>query len=158
MKQVTLLLLFFFACVCSQAQMVKKISIDDLDNYIRNSNKPMVVNFWASFCKPCIEEIPYFLESAAKNDSVEMVLVSLDLPDFYPAKVESFLKKRNFIGATQFWLNETNADDFCPRIDPSWQGAMPVTLFVNNNRAYRRFVGRPMTQLQVIEAFELLTK
>jgi thiol-disulfide isomerase/thioredoxin len=142
-----------------QAQLVKKISVGELEQFIADSKTPLVINFWATFCKPCIDEIPYFLAAAeAKGDSMELVLVSLDLPEYFPKKVESFLLARQFTGPTQFWMNETNADSFCPRIDTSWEGTMPVTLFVNNKKIYRRFVNRPMTELQVKEAFNELIR
>ncbi len=158
MKQIMLLLLVSGACLALNAQQVKKVSIDELEQYIQKSDRPLVVNFWATFCKSCIEEIPFFIQSRNAHPGVELVLVSLDLPDYYPAKVESFLRKKAFGDATHFWLDETNADTFCPRIDPLWEGAMPVTLFVNRSSNYRRFVGRPMTGPQVIEAFEELVR
>lgn len=158
MKQILCFLLYFFLLGTVSGQMVKKISIGELESYINSSPRPLVVNFWATFCKPCIEELPYFLSAAEKHDSVELVLVSLDLPDYYPAKVETFLKTRQFTNATLFWLDETNADTFCPRIDPGWEGAIPVTLWVDNSKAYRKFVNRPMTEAQIRLAFTELTK
>jgi hypothetical protein len=46
-------------------------------------------------------------------------------------------------------LNETNADYFCPKIDPKWDGTLPSTLYVNNKTGYRAFFGRPMTDRQI---------
>ena len=136
-------------------RLLKKISIGQLEQYITDSKTPLVINFWATFCKPCIEEMPYFIGNARRRPDVELVFVSLDLPDFFPSKVTDFIRKRNFMKATHFWLNETNADTFCPRIDSSWEGAMPVTLFVSKDKQ-RKFVGRPMTEAQVSREFDLL--
>ncbi|KYP14478.1 TlpA disulfide reductase family protein [Flavihumibacter sp. CACIAM 22H1] len=156
-KLIGLLLVLFLSGTCS-AQLVKKLSIDELDQYIKSAQKPMVLNFWASFCRPCVDELPYFMEAQQQYPEVELVMVSLDLPAYYPDKVESFLRAKNFIGATQFWLNETNADSFCPRIDPSWDGAIPVTLWVNPAKGYRKFVHRSMTGAQVKLAYQELTR
>lgn len=155
-------ILGFLLCIClagsSTAQMVKKISIDELDTYIKSAQKPMVINFWATFCRPCIEELPYFLEAQQQYPQVELVMVSLDLPGYFPEKVESFLRAKNFLGPTQVWLNETNADNFCPRIDPAWDGAIPVTLWINPSKSYRKFVNRSMTGPQIKLAYQELTQ
>jgi Thioredoxin domain-containing protein len=142
------------ASVCF-SQEVKKVKITDVEAYIQNSKRPMLVNFWATWCAPCVQEIPYFIETVKRYeaDSVELVLVSLDFPSYYPKQVTSFIKQKNY-EATFFWLNETNADYFCPIIDAKWDGTIPVTLFVNNKTGYRKFFNRALTDRQV----ELETK
>jgi thiol-disulfide isomerase/thioredoxin len=133
-----LVLLFIMGNVFGQG--VKKVKITDLEKTIAESKTPLIVNFWATFCLPCIEEIPYFQEEVKKhrNDSVQLILVSLDLPDYYPSKIKSFATKHKFT-APIAWLDETNADYFCPKVDPKWSGAIPATLFVNNATGYRKF-------------------
>jgi hypothetical protein len=79
---------------------------------------------------------------------VELLLVSLDIKDYYPQKLQSFVTKRSFT-APVAWLNETNADIFCPKIDNKWDGAIPVTLMVNNPKQYRQFYNRAITQPQL---------
>jgi len=121
------------------SQEIKKIKITDLEKTIKESKTPLIVNFWATFCVPCIEEIPYFqkiVKSRAK-DNVKLLLVSLDLKEDY-AKINTVAAKRKFT-APIVWLNETNADYFCPRIDSAWSGAIPASLFINNKTGYRKF-------------------
>jgi thiol-disulfide isomerase/thioredoxin len=121
------------------SQEIKKIKITDLEKTIKESKTPLIVNFWATFCVPCIEEIPYFqkiVKSHAK-DNVKLLLVSLDLKEDY-AKISTVAAKRKFT-ASIVWLNETNADYFCPRIDSAWSGAIPASLFINNKTGYRKF-------------------
>lgn len=129
---------------------VPKIKIDALEKMIASSDQPMVVNFWATFCAPCIKEIPYFQELVKKYDrqGVRLLLVSLDLPEDY-SKVGAFAQKRRFT-APVYFLDESNADMFCPRIDPKWSGAIPATLFVNNRDGYRAFLEDGLSK----EAFE----
>jgi hypothetical protein len=81
----------------------------------------------------------------AAKDTVELLLVSLDLPDYYPAKIESFATKQKFT-APIMWLNENNADVFCPVIDKKWSGAIPASLFVNNATGYRKFIEAQVTE------------
>jgi len=99
-----------------------------------------VVNFWATFCKPCVGEIPHFISIAQKYKAqkVKLLLVSLDLKEDYPQKIRAFAKRFHF-NTNIAWLNETNADLFCPMIDPKWSGAIPATIFVNNKKGYKKF-------------------
>ena len=104
----------------SSAQEIVKWSLDDLKAAIKDSDKPTVINFWATFCKPCIEEIPYFQQIVKKYDSagVRLILVSLDMKESYPSKIKSFASKRKFTAPIKF-LDETDADLFCPAVEPN---------------------------------------
>jgi thiol-disulfide isomerase/thioredoxin len=134
-----------------QAQpAIKKIKITDLEHTIAQSDHPLIVNFWATFCAPCNKEIPYFQSTAAqyKVQRVELILVSLDLPDYYPARIAAFAKDRGYT-VPILWLDETDADYFCPKVDARWSGGIPCSLFINNKTHYRRFFDRQLTGPQV---------
>ena len=122
------------------AQEIKSIKITDLEKTIAESKTPLVINFWATYCKPCVAEIPYFQEEVKKQkaNGVQLILVSLDLKSYYPKKIKSFAASRKFT-APILWLNETDADYFCPKVDPKWSGVLPATLFINNKTGYRKF-------------------
>jgi len=134
----SILLLFVFAF--TNAQSIPRWKLNDLQAAIKNADKPTVFNFWATFCKPCVEEIPYFQQIIKKYDSagVRLVLISLDLSEAYPKQISSFAAKHSFTSPIKF-LNETNADLFCPAVDESWSGAIPASLFVNSKTGYRKF-------------------
>ena len=153
MKQINkiiLLFVFAFSLTSANAQEIKKWKLQDLEAAIKNSDKPTIINFWATFCKPCIEELPYFQETAKKYDSagVQLILVSLDLPQAYPKKISAFAAK-NKIKAPIVFLDETNADLFCPRVDPNWSGAIPASLFINNKTGYKKFFEDQLSKEQV---------
>lgn len=137
---------FLFICPLLQGQEIKKVKITELEKIITESKTPLIINMWATWCKPCVEEIPYFIKEVAahKADSVQLLLVSLDFKEAYPKGISSFAKKRNFTG-TIVWLDETNADYFCPRIDAQWSGAIPATLLINNKTGYRKFAEQQLT-------------
>jgi len=121
-------------------QDIKAIKVTELAKTIKESKSPLIVNFWATFCVPCLQEIPYFQELTEqyKSSNVSLIFVSLDLKEAYPRKVNEMAKKLNLVNPV-VWLNETNADYFCPKIDTSWTGGMPSTLFVNNSTGYYKF-------------------
>jgi len=143
--------------VITNAQSIKKVSITDLENYITKSDHPILVNFWATYCEPCVAEIPNFQNEVKKYKNIELLLVSLDLPDYYPSKIASFARWKNFT-ASIFWLNETNADYFCPKIDKSWSGGIPSSLFVNNKTGYKKFFESQLTIAQLQENCRALVK
>jgi thiol-disulfide isomerase/thioredoxin len=158
MKKILLVIGCFLLLQAGFTQQIKKISINELEGYIAKSNKPLVVNFWATFCKPCIEEIPYFQSIIKKyGDAAELLLVSLDLPEYYPARIASFASNKKFTTPI-VWLNETNADLFCPKIDTTWSGGIPATLFINNKKNYKRFFERQLTEAQVKQEMKALVK
>lgn len=121
-------------------QQIKKVKITDLEKTIAESKTPLIINFWATWCIPCLEEIPYFMEEVKNHvkDSLKLLLVSLDMNDAYPVQIKKTIAKRKITVPVQ-WLDETNADYFCPKIDPKWSGAIPASLFINNKTGYRKF-------------------
>jgi thiol-disulfide isomerase/thioredoxin len=143
MRTSFIIVLLFFT-VSTNAQEIKKVKITDLETIVKESKKPFIVNFWATYCIPCIEEIPYFIDLSKKHD-VELLLVSLDLEDFYPDKIKKFATKNKFT-APIAWLDEYDADYFCPRVDSTWSGAIPASLFINNQAGYRKFLEKELSK------------
>jgi thiol-disulfide isomerase/thioredoxin len=145
--------IFLLLADCTVAQTVQKIKITDLEKTILESKTPLIVSFWATFCVPCLEEIPYFQEAVKnhKADGVRLLLVSLDLQEAYPVQIKKTIVKRK-ISAPVKWLDETNADYFCPKVDPGWSGGMPASLFVNNRSGYRKFFEEQLSRerLQIV--------
>lgn len=155
MRILFIFLLCSWSVVQAQSQSpaqsrVQKIKVTELQDYIAKSDHPLIINFWATFCVPCNKEIPYFQSTVARyrDQGVELILVSLDLPDYYPVKIGDFAQKQGYTSKL-LWLNETNADYFCPRVDPHWSGGIPCSLFIDNKTHYRRFFDRQLTEPQV---------
>jgi thiol-disulfide isomerase/thioredoxin len=148
MNRIVFLLLFVLTVSFSlsvQSQSIPSWKITNLQKYIDNTDSVLVINFWATFCKPCIRELPYMqsISEKFKNKRVGILLVSLDLSEAYPGTIDSFAKANNY-SAPIVWLNETNADYFCPKIDQAWSGAIPATLFINRKKGYRKLVQEDM--------------
>lgn len=151
---------FLFFALSAKAQEIPTWKITDLESFIQqHPNKTLIINMWATFCKPCVAEIPHFQKIVRGYDSsvVSLLLVSLDLPSQYPQKIRVFARKHGF-DARMVWLDETNADYFCPRLDPSWSGSIPATLIVHNGNGYRKFVEGEMSEAELKEAIEASLK
>ena len=119
----------------------------------------LVINFWATFCKPCVAEMPNLIKIAGKyrDAHVRLQLVSLDLPSYYPKKIAAFAAKSHF-NAPIAWLDETNADIFCPRVDSSWSGSIPATLLINTKTGKRKFFEEELKPDQFEKALQELMK
>lgn len=152
MKKIFSLLAVFvvISLQSSFAQGIPKWKLADLESYIKKADGPTIINFWATFCKPCLEEMPYFVKihNKYKDAGVNLVLVNLDMSDAYPNKIKAFATKRK-INAPIAFLDETDADLFCPVVDTTWSGAIPATLFINNSTGYRKFYEDQLTEKQL---------
>ncbi|ALJ01244.1 hypothetical protein DC20_05650 [Rufibacter tibetensis] len=137
----------------AQTQKVAKVKLPHLQKYLNStSDTTYIINFWATWCKPCIEELPSFeaVQKQYAGQPVQVVLVSMDFAKDLEKKVVPFVT-RNKLQSTVFLLDEPDQNAWIDLIDPSWSGAIPATLFVNNARKQRLFLEKPLTLAQLQE-------
>ncbi len=110
----------------------------------KENDSTYIVNFWATWCKPCVKEMPYFEKIASEyaKDKVKVVFVSLDFPDRLETQVVPFIKK-NEIKSEVVLLDDDDANSWIPKVSEEWQGAIPATLIYNNSK--RAFFERSFT-------------
>ncbi|GAA4359244.1 hypothetical protein GCM10023185_25700 [Hymenobacter saemangeumensis] len=129
------------------AQQVRVVKLPELQRLLaRPGDTTYVVNFWATWCKPCLEELPAFeqLRARHRRDKVQVLLISLDFRSKLESKVQPFVQQRRL--ASPVWLlNETDPNVFIDQVDPAWSGALPFTLIFNNARKQRKSFERPLT-------------
>lgn len=134
MKKVLLLLTFAILSLApAMAQEVQVIKLADLDKLLKQPQEGVVViNFWATWCRPCIEELPYFDKAQQEyaDKGVKMYFVSLDDVEILESRVKPFVKKKG-LKSTVMLLDETDQNAFINRIDPQWSGAIPTTIFLS---------------------------
>jgi len=142
--------------VSAYSQNVKLLNIDQLNERIKNGkDSTYVVNFWATWCAPCIKELPHFekLKAEYKSDKLAVLLVSLDFKSKLTSNVIPFVKRKNLKNEV-FLLNESSPQEFIDRIDPSWSGSIPATLFIKNDK--RKFVESEFTYEQLLTEYKKL--
>ncbi|GAB1855857.1 hypothetical protein MHTCC0001_06920 [Flavobacteriaceae bacterium MHTCC 0001] len=109
----------------------------------KKDNKTYVINFWATWCGPCVKELPYFEKlNAQYKDNVEVILVSLDFPHLYESKLKPFISKKK-LKSKVIALNADNENEWINSIDKSWSGSIPATILYNKNE--RKFFERSFT-------------
>ena len=101
----------------------------------RKNDTTYVVNFWATWCKPCVTELPEFerFNRAYGKGPVKVILVSLDFKEDLHSRLIPFLQKNRY-SSEVILLDETNGNDFIDQICPQWSGAIPATIITSNNK------------------------
>lgn len=116
------------------------LTFDQFEPLLHYSNDTTyIINFWATWCKPCVAEMPYFLQlkEAYKDKPVKLVLVSMDFPKQYMSRLLPFVKERN-IASSVVALGDMDYNAWIDKVSKEWDGAIPVTLVYNvQKRAFR---------------------
>lgn len=138
--RLSIILIALLSCLKVNAQNIPVYTADKLMERVSNNDTFYIVNFWATWCGPCVGELPEFakMEQYYSGKPVKVLLVSMDFKEEYAKKVTAFIKKKK-LQSEVVWLNETNANVFIPKIEPAWQGSIPATLMIYNKTSYRNF-------------------
>lgn len=117
----------------------KELEIFDFEKFEpllhKNDETVYVINFWATWCAPCVKELPHF-ETLAKNykaKNVELILVSLDFPKKYETKLKPFIAK-NKIQSRVIAINDVDFNAWLPKVNKDWTGAIPATLIYTKDK------------------------
>jgi thiol-disulfide isomerase/thioredoxin len=136
MRITTALLLTFFIASCAkkpQEPVVMPLQAGQYDTLISSfkGKKAVLVNVWATWCGPCVEEFPDLVKLARqfKND-VQVIFISADFPDQLP-RVKAFLQQQGVDWPT--YIKDDADEVFINALDTRWTGSIPVTVIYNRN-------------------------
>lgn len=135
------------------AQKIPVYKIHNLLNRIHNnSDTSYVVNFWATWCKPCVAELPEFekLHQTYKDKHVKVILVSMDFIEELDKRLKDFLLKNNYTCEVVL-LDEVNGNDFINKISENWSGAIPATYVTRKNKSLNEFIEKKVNYEELIK-------
>lgn len=146
------LLIICTACDDRPIATVTAIGQDGLRETVSPNDKIKVINFWATWCAPCVEELPHF-ESVGSSylEEVDMILISLDEKKNIQSTVEPFLKEHS-IKSSVLLLDDPYAAEWIPIVDQHWDGAIPVTLIVSKNK--KQFYNKALSKVELENAIK----
>ncbi|MFC2124843.1 TlpA disulfide reductase family protein [Bacteroidota bacterium] len=130
--------IFFFASLAQEAKVIK---VTDLERMIHSKEEGIsVINFWATWCKPCVMEMPYFeaLNQSSDYPEVTVQFISVDFVENLESKVKKFIRKKN-IKSEVFLIDNIDYNSWIDKVDKSWSGAIPATLIIHGQSGKRKF-------------------
>ncbi len=135
------------------------IEVYDFENIqpfiYKNNDRINVVNFWATWCVPCIQELPAFEKLKAENPEVDMTLISMDFTQNIESDLIPFIIKNN-IQSDVVVLDDPDANSWIPKVDENWSGAIPATIIYNKDK--RVFYERSFTYEELAKEVQTFKK
>lgn len=120
----------------ASSQNISEIKAEDLLQRLeKGGDTTYLVNFWATWCAPCVKELPLFEEinEQYSDQNVKVILVSVDFKKGVQAKLKTFIEKRE-IQSEVLYLNENDPNEWIPKFTDEWEGVIPATLLFNSNK------------------------
>ncbi|MFW5644529.1 MAG: TlpA family protein disulfide reductase [Bacteroidota bacterium] len=142
--------------ISTGAQDIKRIDTEELEKILQNENDNLnVVNFWATWCSPCVTELPYFQDASNKfsEKEVSFLLISLDFPSQVDTRLKPFLKEQN-INLPVVLMEDLDYNKWISKVDPTWKGSLPATLIFNNPKNIRVFISGALEKNELMEFIE----
>jgi thiol-disulfide isomerase/thioredoxin len=125
-----------------------QVPVYDFDNFehlLHQKNDTVyIVNFWATWCVPCVKELPEFekINANYKDRNVSVLLVSLDMSRDYDKRLLPFIEKHN-LKSQVVMLDDPRSNRWIPKVSEEWSGAIPATVIYRNDK--RAFYERTFT-------------
>ncbi len=146
MNKLLLIILFTVSIQQTRAQQIRVIKFPELQEIIHSSSSSIqVINFWATWCAPCVKELPLFEKLNAENkESIKITLINLDFADKLD-RVKAFVDRKKMT-ADILLLDEIDYNQWIDKVDKHWGGAIPATLVINPQNGKRKFIERELEE------------
>ncbi|TAE40124.1 MAG: TlpA family protein disulfide reductase [Runella slithyformis] len=146
MKALFVVSVLFIMSIKTNAQRVELVQFGRLQQLLTQpSDTTYIINFWATWCKPCVVELPVFeqINQQYAGQKVRVLLVSMDFAKDMVTRVLPFVARWQI--ANPVWLlNEPDYDSWINKVSQRWSGAIPATLILNNKKRKRIFFEQPL--------------
>lgn len=142
-----------WCCLCLPLKAQTSIPIihlEELKNrYTQANDTTYIINFFATWCGPCIREMPVLNAFYEKNKDTKMQLIIVSLDQVgYAKKVAQKLSKLK-VKAPTYLLQTNGSFDWLPSVDVRWQGSIPATLIIQNNKKVKALLETPLEEGQL---------
>ena len=141
-----ILALFLLVTTSAFAQQeINIVKFNAVQNLLDDKSASIqIINFWATWCAPCVKELPLIeaINEQSAEEEVKVTLVSLDFADKID-KVKSFVKLKK-IKSSVVLLDDIDYNSWIDKIDKEWSGAIPATLLLNTKTGKRKFIEKEL--------------
>ena len=154
----TFLTFYIFLSTATYAQKIDLITIDQLQQRFKVGKDTLyVINLWATWCAPCVKELPAFekLQYKYAKEPLKVILLSTDFRSQLESKVIPLVKRMNLQNEV-FLADKKNEQDFIESMSKDWEGAIPATLFVNNKKAIWKFYSQEFSLEELERTYQSL--
>lgn len=154
MNKLLLIILLTVSIQEAHAQQIRVIKFPELQQIINTSSSSIqVINFWATWCAPCVKELPLFEKFNAENrESIKITLINLDFADKLD-RVKAFVDRKKMT-ADIVLLDEIDYNQWIEKVDKHWGGAIPATLVINPKNGKRKFIERELVEGELEKLIE----
>jgi thiol-disulfide isomerase/thioredoxin len=151
--------MFFMALGLKSIAQPKIVKLAELEKLLKTSSDQIqVINFWATWCGPCVKEMPLIEKVGMERNDIRITLVSMDLElDENPDKVFRFVE-RKAIKSNVLILDASDPNSWIDKIEKQWNGSLPATIVINTKTGKRAFVGKELKEGELESLIESVKK